>query len=156
MRMKTILAPVDFSFVTARVIDAAITLARPCNARVVLLHVEPVPSAIRNLMPAVEDVKMRTASVGRVAEKKLLDLSRTARRRWKPVEFAHLSGTPATRIVDEARRTKATYIVMGSHGRSAMRDALVGSVAATVIRTAPCPVLVVPPARAMSLPGPGT
>ena len=143
--MKSIIAPVDFSTVTPRVVDAAIKLARMAKARVVLLHVVPEPAFIRNLLPAVEDVKMRKASAGRQAEKKLVELKRTFRRKYPGLEIIHRSGPAAPGIVEEARASRASYIVMGSHGRSAVRDVLVGSVAAAVIKTAPCPVLVIPP-----------
>jgi nucleotide-binding universal stress UspA family protein len=36
-------------------------------------------------------------------------------------------------------------IVMGTHGRSALRHMLLGSVAEKVVRTAPCPVLTIRP-----------
>lgn len=146
--MKTILAPVDFSVVTARVVDAAAQLAKTSHARVILLHVVPKPTTLRNVLPAVADVKIQTKSEEHIAEKKLLALQRAFRRRLPRMETAHLSGPPAKRIVDEARNRKAAYIVVGSHGRSALRDAVLGSVAGAVVKTAPCPVLVVPPLRA--------
>jgi hypothetical protein len=78
--MKTVIASVDFSTVTPRVIDASIKLARLVKGRLILLHVVPAPSAIRNVLPAIEDVKMRTTSAGNEAEKKLLELTRSFRR----------------------------------------------------------------------------
>ena len=142
--MKTIIASIDFSAVTLRVVDAGIKLARLAKGRLILLHVVPTPSAIRNVLPAIEDVKMRTTSAGNAAEKKLLELKRSFRRKYPKLEVLHTSGTPATGIVEQAQASKASYIVLGSHGHSAVRDALMGSVAATVVKTAPCPVVVVP------------
>ena len=142
--MKSILVPVDFSAVTSRVVDSAIKLARMAKARVVLLHVVPSPSVIRNVLPAVEDVRMRQASTGHQAEKKLIELKRAFRRKCSNIELVHLTGSAASRIVAHAQTIGATHIVLGSHGHSALRDALVGSVASSVIKTAPCPVLVIP------------
>ena len=51
-------------------------------------------------------------------------------------------GRPASVIIDEARRTQASLIVVGSHGRGPFTSALLGSVAAEVVDHAPCPVLV--------------
>ena len=51
-------------------------------------------------------------------------------------------------IVGVARKIKADMIVMGKHGHSALRDLLVGSVTERVVRSATCPVLVVPPPKA--------
>ncbi len=51
-------------------------------------------------------------------------------------------GRPASVIVDEARRTQASLILVGSHGRGPFASALIGSVAAEVVDHAPCPILV--------------
>lgn len=61
-----------------------------------------------------------------------------------PVATAVLAGAPASQIVDYARRHRATLVVIGTHGRTGISRALIGSVAERVVRTAPCPVLVVP------------
>lgn len=145
--MKTILTPVDFSAATSRTIEAALTLAKSLPARVVVLHVVPRPAAIRDVLPAVEDVGMRTRAEEHTAEKQLLALARTYRRRRPGLVTRHACGAAAKQIVQQARAEQAAYIVLGSHGHSALRGALVGSVAAAVIKTAPCPVLVVPPAE---------
>jgi nucleotide-binding universal stress UspA family protein len=55
--------------------------------------------------------------------------------------------TPGCGIVEYARERHADLIVMATHGRGALRRALVGSVASSVARDAGCPVLLVPPAR---------
>lgn len=52
-------------------------------------------------------------------------------------------GEPAASIVREAERVGATLIIMGSHGRTGMARALLGSIAERVVRHAHCSVLVV-------------
>jgi nucleotide-binding universal stress UspA family protein len=52
-------------------------------------------------------------------------------------------GVPAERITRLARSRRADVIVMGTHGRTGFRRALLGSVAARVVATAGCPVLTV-------------
>ena len=54
-------------------------------------------------------------------------------------------GDPAREIVKYATRHGIDLIVLGGHGRSGVSRALLGSVAERVARTAPCPVLTVPP-----------
>lgn len=51
-------------------------------------------------------------------------------------------GDPATQLIDEAETL--SLLVMGSRGYGPIRRGLLGSVSAPVLRTAPCPVLVVP------------
>jgi len=50
---------------------------------------------------------------------------------------------PAHAIVDSARAWGADLIVIGSHGRTGFDRLLLGSVAETVVRRAPCSVEVV-------------
>jgi len=52
-------------------------------------------------------------------------------------------GHPAEEIVAAARTWGADLIVIGSHGRGGLGRVLLGSVAESVMRHAPCPVLVV-------------
>jgi len=54
-----------------------------------------------------------------------------------------VSTSPAMAIVDYAREAHSDLIIMGTHGRGAMAQLLMGSVAERVVRTAPCPVLTV-------------
>jgi nucleotide-binding universal stress UspA family protein len=52
-------------------------------------------------------------------------------------------GDAVTEIVGVAQETPCDLIVMGTHGRTGLRRALLGSVAEQVMRRAPCPVLTV-------------
>jgi K+-sensing histidine kinase KdpD len=60
------------------------------------------------------------------------------------VVSAILSGPPARAIVGYARRHHVDLIVMGTHGRTGVSRAVLGSVAEAVVRRAPCRVLTVP------------
>jgi nucleotide-binding universal stress UspA family protein len=51
------------------------------------------------------------------------------------------AGNPAREIVAAARELGVDVIVMGTHGRTGLSHALMGSVAERVVRLAPCPVL---------------
>ncbi|HEU0014118.1 MAG TPA: universal stress protein [Longimicrobium sp.] len=54
---------------------------------------------------------------------------------------------PAREIARYAAEQEAGLVVLATHGHGAVKRALVGSVASAVARTAPCPVLLVPPSR---------
>jgi nucleotide-binding universal stress UspA family protein len=56
-----------------------------------------------------------------------------------------VSPNAANAIVEYARDVHADVIVVGTHGRSGVSRLLMGSVAEHVVRSAPCPVLVVRP-----------
>jgi nucleotide-binding universal stress UspA family protein len=62
-------------------------------------------------------------------------------------------GDPRIAVMHEIGARRADLVVLGTHGRSGLSHALLGSVAEHVVRTAACDVLVAPPARfALSLP----
>ena len=52
-------------------------------------------------------------------------------------------GEPTSRIVQAARDDSVDLIIMSSHGRTGFARTVFGSVAETVMRNAPCPVMVV-------------
>jgi nucleotide-binding universal stress UspA family protein len=58
---------------------------------------------------------------------------------------AVVEGSPKTEIIQYARKRNIDLIVIATHGRTGLAHVLIGSVAETVVRTAPCPVLTVRP-----------
>jgi nucleotide-binding universal stress UspA family protein len=56
----------------------------------------------------------------------------------------HQVGSPGERIVQQAERLEADYIVMGSHGHGAFYDLIVGGTTTRVLKAATCPVVIVP------------
>jgi hypothetical protein len=52
-------------------------------------------------------------------------------------------GEPAAKIVSHATKINADTIVMGTHGRSGFRRLFMGSVAEAVLRSSPCPVVII-------------
>jgi nucleotide-binding universal stress UspA family protein len=77
------------------------------------------------------------------AEALLAEAEAQAQERGRRVETDHTVGRPADAITEYAEEHDLDAIVMGSHGRSGISRVLLGSVAETVVRRAPCPVTVV-------------
>ncbi len=144
--MRTILAPVDFSPVTARVCETAVSLAKAVSGRVVLLHSVPPPVITSDFGPMVENIAEIAAAGEKAAVQQLRRLQKKLQAQLVVVETAQYYGAPVPHIIDQANALDATYIVMGSHGHTALYDLLAGSTAHGVLRKAPCPVVIVPPA----------
>lgn len=66
------------------------------------------------------------------------------------IEKAVQVGKPSREIVTQAEEWKADLLVLGTHGRRGVSRFLIGSVAESVLRSAPCDVLVIPTAAATS------
>ena len=63
-------------------------------------------------------------------------------------------GRPAEQIAAAASESKCNLIVMATHGLTGLDRYLIGSVADRVARLAPCPVLLIPPAKSPISRGP--
>lgn len=142
--MKTILTPVDFSSVTPAVLAEATFLARALPGRIVLLTVVQPPTVVADYAPMMQDLTAITAAGEKAAAERLTRQQEELHGRNLTVETVHLVGSPVLHILAEARRTQADYIVMGSHGHTALYDLLVGSTTHGVLKHAGCPVVIVP------------
>jgi len=134
--IRTILHPTDYSECSEYALRMAAALARDHAARLLVLHVA-VPREVA--FGSVVSVPSE-ADVGQLAEL----LSRLKAMGFQTaVEQQISAGAPALEILRVAREKQCDLIVMGTHGRTGLRRVLLGSVAAEVMRQAPCPVLTV-------------
>jgi nucleotide-binding universal stress UspA family protein len=143
--MKTILAPVDFSPASRRVLAAAVSLANTLRARLVLLHVVPPPVFINEAALMLNEITRLAEAQEQAAARHLARLEKALKPRVPAIACVSLSGAPARRIVEHAAKVDADYIVLGSHGHTAFYDLLLGSTTSGVLKRARCPVVVVPP-----------
>jgi nucleotide-binding universal stress UspA family protein len=67
-----------------------------------------------------------------------------------PVDATLLEGEPRWAILQALERQPADLLVLGTHGRSGLDRLMLGSVASTVARKAPCSVLVISPEAALA------
>jgi nucleotide-binding universal stress UspA family protein len=140
---KKILVPIDFSAHSEEAMRVAADLASHYKASLTLVYVyEPMQYALPEgyiLYTPDQVAQMTSAFQERLARAvhavEALGLVQ--------VESRLLQGIVSFEIADLARNESMDLIVMGTHGRTGVKRALMGSVAERVLRTAPCPVLVV-------------
>jgi universal stress protein A len=142
--MNTVLAAIDFSPVSQKVLSAAIAIARAAGGRVVILNAVQPPAIATDLAPLVGEVLQFTADLERAARRHLQRIQKRLAARRISVETICEQGFAAPLIVAHARDLGASYIVLGSHGHTAFYDLIAGSTASGVLKRAPCPVVVVP------------
>ena len=142
--MKTILAPIDFSRVSERVVDAAIALAGKDDTRLVLVHIVPTPPLGSGDFAAANVGGIMVPDAERIAAGQLAELQRRLREKGIAVHAVHQIGPVVDGILDQAERLEADYIVMGSHGHGSLYELIVGSTTNGVLRRATCSVVIVP------------
>jgi nucleotide-binding universal stress UspA family protein len=147
LNIERILCPSDFSETSSAALDMAIELARRFDAVVTLFHTHQVPSYVfpDGMLPVTPQV-LQDLERSIVAE--LTRLASRCEAAGVAVRIAHRIGVPYSEIIRYADETQADLIVMGTHGRTGLRHALLGSTAEKVVRRAPCPVLTVGPGAA--------
>ena len=146
--MKTILAAIDFSPVSRAVIAQAAEIARVLRGRLVLLNVVAPPPIVTDLAPLVGEALQFTAEIERGARRHLVRLKKSLAVRHVAADVICEQGYPVPLIIAHARKLRARFIVMGSHGHTAFYDLVAGSTAHGVLKRATCPVVVVPAAPA--------
>ncbi len=142
--MKNILVPLDFSFASEGILQTAVSLAQALEGRLVLLHVfQPIVTAGDPLLDASQIAATQVIS-DQFARTELARLHEQLQRQGLSVEQELRDGPAAAIILDLARGLPADLIVMGSHGHTALYDLLLGSTSHAVVKSAPCPVVIVP------------
>ncbi len=143
--IKRILLPTDFSTCSAAATQYACELVTKFDAELHLLHTLEVHLASTPGFGMGLALPQYTHESRAAAEKALagvLDPQWSARRK---VIRAVAEGSPKVEIVRYARTQGIGLIVLATHGRSGLAHVIIGSVAESVVRTAPCPVLTVRP-----------
>jgi nucleotide-binding universal stress UspA family protein len=146
---RNLLVAIDDSDTAAAVLRWARELAQQFDARATLLYVVP-PQLLANVSVPVAWLASPTVTLVNEAalERAAITWLRTQIAEAGAesiIDPATVVGLPASTILEEAAARKSDLIVMGSRGQGTTRRLLLGSVSASVLHSATCSVLVVPP-----------
>ena len=147
MEIRSILLPTDFSECANFALSYATSFARQANASIICVHViEPVVPTV-GYTGMAEPLPMADISdqLESSAERELPKIAECDECEGLEVEEVIVHGDAASEIVRVARERGVDLIVIASHGRTGLGRMLFGSTAESVVRHAPCPVLVVKP-----------
>lgn len=139
-KSQTYLVPLDFSKGSELALDYAVAMARQNKARLTLLHVVPAATGYPS-----EAMQFDLYSLmERDAREDLARLMKRKKLDPRSAQILMLRGThPAEIIARQAKKLRASLVIMGSHGRTGLGRLLLGSVAERTLRLASCPVLIV-------------
>jgi nucleotide-binding universal stress UspA family protein len=162
---RTILHPTDFSEGSAVAFQIACSQARQDQARLIVLYVAPEAtvygakpegtSTDRQIYRRALEDRLREIQVPKQNTHRTPALQtgngQSDAHKHPPtgegtavvVEHRLTHGDAAEEILRTADEVGCDMIVMGTHGRTGLSRAILGSVAEAVVRAAPCPVLTV-------------
>ncbi|MDP2306680.1 MAG: universal stress protein [Pseudomonadota bacterium] len=144
---RHLLVPTDFSEPGASALRLAVRIARHGAARLTLFHVGSLPQAATFDFPTY-GVPMPESLVQ--LQRELMAERGKALERLAREEIPSdvtwdqklAEGYPPEEILNEVRLGTYDLLVMGTHGHTGIKHALLGSVAERVLRQSPIPVLV--------------
>jgi len=140
---KKVIVGVDFSVHSRRAVEFAVRFVPSGDFH--LIHAYGVP--FEGFLYG-HDTKRQVAQLHEVEFEKMMDEEMTTflaslDDKGVGVERIMKQGTVREVIFDQARRLKPDLVVMGTHGRTGIAHAFLGSVAEDLLRAPPCDVLAV-------------
>lgn len=143
IKLKKVLVPTDFSESARHAFSYGVSFAREFKAELVLLHV--VENLTVGYASDLFPVPMAEVfqEISGYAKAELQKLAEEARKRGVSVTELVVQGKPSAEIIRHAAENEVDMIVLGTHGKGMLDQALFGSTTERVVRRAPCPVLTV-------------
>jgi nucleotide-binding universal stress UspA family protein len=146
--ISSILVPTDGSKVAQKAAKYAVELAKQTNASLTLLNVIDKRFVVSQSIPSASSPTYLTEPIEdylkQAAKSFMEEIEKICKRNRIHCGTVIKTGHPVEEIVKEAEKLKADIIVMGSHGKSAVKAAVLGSVTFGVIhRDTRIPVLIV-------------
>jgi nucleotide-binding universal stress UspA family protein len=139
---RRILVAVDGGYTSSLALQEAFQLAKETKAKLHLVHVIDVNSAVEGgLNP--ETFRQMARGGGNDLLNKVADLAGRAGVDADTAMLEEIRRKFSKAIAKEARRWEADLIVMGTHGRMCISRLVLGSVAEGVVHSAPVPVLLI-------------
>ena len=146
--ISKILVPTDGSQPARKSVEYAAELAQKTGAALTVISIIDKNYVIPKSMPVIKTKRILMEPIEnylkKAAEAYLEDAERACRKFGVEPKKVVRGGHPVEEIIREAQKSKCDLIVIGSHGRSALKAAVLGSVAYGVInKETKIPVLVV-------------
>jgi nucleotide-binding universal stress UspA family protein len=137
-----IVVPIDGSEPSEAAVALALRMAREDDAEVIFVHAVELNKIAALAGPAPIDPSLAIDAACRVGQELLDDVKKRAEQAGVHCICELPEDECVGSVLEIARQRKADLIVIGSHGRSGIPRALLGSVAEGILRRSPIPVLV--------------
>ncbi|MBN1101837.1 MAG: universal stress protein [Deltaproteobacteria bacterium] len=139
VELKTIMCTTDFSDYSNHAVSYATALAQEFKAKLYICHIVDLTSAAiyGDALPAIQD---QVGVMTLYAKEQLEGLMKDRRVDWEPVIAGGHASAEIARIASE---NGVDLIVSATQGRTGLKRLVLGSVTERLMRTVPCPMLVV-------------
>jgi len=145
--MKNIIAAIDFSNVTEKVIEKAAEIAASFPSKLWLIHVAaPDPEFVGYEIGPQHERDWRAETLHE-EHKTIQDKAEHLRNRGIEVTALLVQGHAAETVLMHAEKVKADLIVLGTHGHGAIYKLLVGSVSEEILQKSLSPIMLIPSDR---------
>ena len=143
IKLKKVLVPTDFSDSASHAYTYGVSFAREYDAQLTILHV--VETLALGYASDLFPVPMAEVfqEISGYAKAELAKLAEEAKQKGVVVTELVAQGKPSAEIIRHAAENGIDMIVLGTHGKGMLDQALFGSTTERVVRRSPCPVLAV-------------
>lgn len=143
VKLEKILVGTDFSSASDRALEYALSLARPYDSKILLVH---VVTSDADVMLAPEMIAITREEPLRAAQERMGEILISGRMRGVPHETLIESGALWPTLEKLIEKQQVDLVVVGTSGAAGVQKALMGSAAEEIFRQSKCPVLTVGPA----------
>jgi nucleotide-binding universal stress UspA family protein len=125
--------------------DRVAVISRSYSAKLYVLHVvRLLPLSVGDYWFDEQSVKRIHEDIEKASRDEIVNfINKFPEAKGLPIEGDVRSGVPYEQIVQDAAERRVDLIVMASHGKTGIKEHLLGGTADRVIRHAACDVLVV-------------
>jgi len=142
--MKNVILAIDFSESTRRILEAAIEVAKAFSAHLYIIHVAAPNPDFVGYEEGPQSERDAVAAHYHQEHRELGGFAAEARQQGVASTALLVQGPTVEKLILERERLQADLVVVGSHGRSAILQLVVGSTSEGLIRKAGCPVMIIP------------
>ncbi|MDP6183198.1 MAG: universal stress protein [Gammaproteobacteria bacterium] len=139
-----ILAGIDFSESAQKIIDQTVMLAKALNAKIWLIHVAEPDPAFVGYEADPEVMRDVVAKKYHEEHRDLQAIASALRGDGLDCVALLVQGATVATLLREAAHLPAALIVIGSHGKGALKRLLIGSTSEGILHASEIPVHIVP------------
>src|SRR5208337_530190 len=143
--IEKILFPLDFAENYDTLLPWVSTFVGKFDATLYVLFVTQDLSSFSSFYVPHENIQSFQEQAEAAANKKMAAAVKEHFRKFSKLKSMVLTGNPAAKIIELAKKEKIDLIIMGAHGCKGLERVFFGSVADAVVTGAPCPVLTIHP-----------